>query len=109
MAAVGVTEKQARQEHEDFIVIKDPFFNPRAAGVGDVEGFLKIIADPNGTIVGATIVGSHASELILPFVIAMQQGISAAEMAELYYPSPTYSEVIMNVLGKVGGKAIFGI
>jgi pyruvate/2-oxoglutarate dehydrogenase complex dihydrolipoamide dehydrogenase (E3) component len=109
LAAVDVTEEQARQEHEDLIVIKNPFFNPRAAEAGDVEGFLKIIADSNGTIVSATIVGSHASELILPFVIAIHQGIPAAEMAELYYPSPTYSEVIINVLGKVGGKAIFGI
>jgi hypothetical protein len=30
-------------------------------------------------------------------------------MAELFYPSPTYSEVLMNMLGKVGGKAILGI
>lgn len=109
VAAVGLTEEQARKENEDIIVVKDPFFSPRAAGAGEVEGFIKIIAKHDGTLVGATIVGSHASELIFPLTMGIHKAINALELAELYYPSPTYSEAIMNVLGKVGGKAIFGI
>jgi len=109
VAAVGLTEEQARKENEDIIVVKDPFFSPRAAGAGEVEGFIKIIAEPDGTLVGATIVGSHASELIFPLTVGIYKGINALELAELFYPSPTFSEAIMNVLGKVGGKAIFGI
>lgn len=109
VAAVGSTEEEARKEDPDIVVVKDPFFNPRAAGSGEVEGFVKIIAKSDGILVGATIVGSHASELIFPLVVGLHSRINALEMAELFYPSPTYSEVLMNVLGKVGGKAIFGI
>ena len=90
-------------------MVKDPFFNPRAAGAGEVEGFIKIISKSDGTLVGATIVGSHASELIFTFVVGIRKGINALDLAEFFYPSPTYSEVIMNALGKVRGKAIFGL
>lgn len=109
VAAVGLTEEEARTQNPDIVVVKDPFFNPRAAGAGEVEGFIKIIAKSDGSLVGATIVGSHASELIFPLVVGLHKRIKALELAELFYPSPTYSEVLMNVLGKVGGKAIFGI
>jgi dihydrolipoamide dehydrogenase len=109
VAAVGLTEEQARKENPDTIVVKDPFFSPRAAGAGEAEGFIKIIAESDGTLTGATIVGSHASELIFPLVVGIHKRINALELAELFYPSPTYSEVMMNALGKVGGKAIFGI
>jgi dihydrolipoamide dehydrogenase len=108
VAAVGLTEQQAREKGLDIIVVKEPFFSPRAAGAGEVEGLIKIVAKPDSTIIGATIVGSHASEIIFPLSLAVHKGINALELAEMFYPSPTFSEAIMNVLGKIEGKAIFG-
>lgn len=109
VAAVGLTEEQARKEMEDGTVVTDPFFSPRAAGAGEVEGFIKIVCNSDGMIVGATIVGAHASEIIFPLSMALDKKISARELAEMFYPSPTFSEVLMNAVGKVGGQAIFGI
>jgi dihydrolipoamide dehydrogenase len=105
IATVGVTEHQTK---EKVIVVKDPFFSPRAAGAGEVEGFIKIIAKQDGTIIGAIIVGAHASELIQPLSQAVRKRTNALELADSFYPSPTFSEAVMNVLGKVEGKAIFG-
>jgi dihydrolipoamide dehydrogenase len=109
VAAVGLTEEQARKENADVIVVKDPFFSPRAAGAGEAEGFIKIVCNSEGMIVGATIVGSHVSEMIFPLSMALHKRISAFELAEMFYPSPTFIEVVMNAVGKVVGKAIFGI
>ncbi len=109
VAAVGVTEAQARQETNEVIVVTDPFFSPRAAGAGEVEGFIKVVCSSDGMIAGATIVGAHASELILPLSMALDKRINTRELAEMFYPSPAFSEVVMNAVGKVAGKAIFGL
>ena len=108
VASVGLTENQARDKGLDVKTVRMPFFNPRAAAVGEVEGFIKIITTRDEKIVGATIVGADASDLIFEFSLAIDKEIGALEMGEMMYPSPSFSEAIMNTLEKIGEEAIFG-
>lgn len=63
----------------------------RAVSEDDRLGFLQLLALPNGTIVGGTIVGERASEAIAEVVVAMQRGIRLAELAGVVHPYPTYA------------------
>ena len=89
--------------------MRTSFFCPRAAASGEVEGFIKIITAQDERIVGATIVGADASELIFQLSLAIAKGIKAHEMGEMMYPSPSFSEVVWNAMGMIEEEEIFGI
>ena len=57
------------------------------------------VIDKGGVIVGATIVGRHAGELILPWVLAVQKRLKVGDMASIIAPYPTFSEVSKRVAG----------
>jgi pyruvate/2-oxoglutarate dehydrogenase complex dihydrolipoamide dehydrogenase (E3) component len=61
---------------------------------GADEGFVKVITRRRGRIVGATVVGSGAGELVVPFVLAITHGIALPKLARIVYPYPTMSEGI---------------
>jgi len=61
---------------------------------GDTRGRVKISADRRGRILGATVVGSFAGELIFPLVMAMKHGISLAQLSNTIFPYPTRMEGI---------------
>ena len=56
------------------------------------QGFVKITADRKGRILGATILGSHAGELILPVVLARKHGLTLADLSGTIFPYPTMME-----------------
>ena len=66
VASIGLTEDQCKEQKLDYVAGKFPFSaSGRARGTGETEGFVKILRDKQyGEILGAHIVGSHASELI---------------------------------------------
>lgn len=66
----------------------------RALLDGSPEGFVKILHDKQGRILGATIVSEHAGEHIAEFVLAMNHNISLSKLASDIHPYPTYSEMI---------------
>ena len=61
---------------------------------GDTRGLVKISADRKGRILGATVVGSFAGELIFPLVMAMKHRISLAKLSSTIFPYPTRMEGI---------------
>lgn len=63
----------------------------RAVCENDADGFLKIIATPDGTILGATIVGRRAGDAIQELVLAIQKRIKVADLAGTIHPNPTYA------------------
>jgi pyruvate/2-oxoglutarate dehydrogenase complex dihydrolipoamide dehydrogenase (E3) component len=63
----------------------------RAVCDNDRDGFLKIITKPNGTILGATIVGRRAGDALTEIVLAMQKRIPVSDLASVIHPYPTYS------------------
>lgn len=65
---------------------------------GDLEGFVKILTDDSGNILGAHIIGAEASALIHQLSIAMQNGIKADELKHCCFAHPTYSEGVYEAL-----------
>ena len=94
VASVGLTEEQAREQGFDIEVGKLPWVAiGRAVAMGHAEGFVKIIRDKKySEILGAHIVGPHATELIAEFVIGRHLESTMEEMEKAMHPHPTLSE-----------------
>lgn len=70
----------------------------KAQADGDLEGFVKILADDSGNILGAHIIGAEASALIHQISIAMQNGVKVSELKHCCFAHPTYSEGVYEAL-----------
>jgi dihydrolipoamide dehydrogenase len=96
VASIGVTEEQAKEQQLDYQVGRFPFSaNGRARSTGETEGFVKIIRDRKfGEILGAHIVGSHASELIHELAVARENEYTVEEVDLAIHAHPTLSEAV---------------
>jgi dihydrolipoamide dehydrogenase len=96
VASIGLTEEQAKERKLDYQVGKFPFSaNGRARTSGETEGLVKIIRDKKyGEILGAHIVGSHASEIIHELAVARQNEYTVEEVDLAIHAHPTLSEAI---------------
>jgi pyruvate/2-oxoglutarate dehydrogenase complex dihydrolipoamide dehydrogenase (E3) component len=93
-AQTGLTEAQARARKYKVRILRRPYCeNDRAQAERQVRGHIKIAADPKGRVLGATIVGAQAGELISAWSLAVRQGLTLHDMAELVVPYPTVSEI----------------
>jgi dihydrolipoamide dehydrogenase len=94
VASVGLTEEQAREAGYDISVGKFPWVGiGRAVASGHAEGFIKVIRDTKySEILGAHIVGPHATELIAEFVLGRHLESTVEEMERAIHPHPTLSE-----------------
>ncbi|MEX0836989.1 MAG: dihydrolipoyl dehydrogenase [Gemmatimonadota bacterium] len=94
VASVGLTEDQAKEQGLDFEVGKMPWVGVgRAVASGHSEGFIKVIRDKKySEILGAHIVGPHATELIAEFVLGRHLESTVEEMDKAIHPHPTLSE-----------------
>lgn len=97
IGAVGLTEEEARAESAIVRVGKYSFAGSGAAqAMGKPNGFAKIIGDAEtGEILGAHIVGEHATDLISEAVTAMKMEGAVEDLFEAIKPHPTISETIM--------------
>ncbi len=96
VASIGLTEEQAKERKLDYQVGRFPFSaNGRARTANETEGFVKIIRDRKyGEILGAHIVGSHASEIIHELAVARQNEYTVEEVDLAIHAHPTLSEAI---------------
>ena len=107
VASIGLTEQQAKEQKLDYKVGKFPFSaNGRARTAGETEGFVKIIRDAKyGEIIGAHIVGHHATELIHELVVARENEFTVEEIDLAIHAHPTLSEAVaeaaLDSLGKM--------
>ncbi len=94
VARVGLLEKEAREKYGDKIdVYKVPFEeNDRAHAEGDTAGFAKLILKGN-KILGVTIVGIRAGELLSEFSVAMKHGLSISDLNEAIHVYPTLAKI----------------
>jgi len=94
LAQVGISEATARERYRDIRVLRAAFHdNDRAQTEREIRGHIKVITTGPGRILGVTIVGAHAGELITTWTLAMQQQLNIRAIAELIVPYPTLSEV----------------
>ena len=94
LAQAGLTEAQARARKIKIRILRWPYHeNDRAQTERETHGHIKVITAKNGRILGATIVGAQAGELIATWVLAIAQGLNIRAMTGIVLPYPTLSEI----------------
>lgn len=96
VASVGLTEEAARAQGLEIQVGTFPWIaNGRALTAGETDGFVKVIRDKRySEVLGAHIVGPHATELIAEFVVGRHLESTTEEMDRAMHPHPTLSEAV---------------
>jgi pyruvate/2-oxoglutarate dehydrogenase complex dihydrolipoamide dehydrogenase (E3) component len=101
LAHLGITEAEAREKYAGIRVYKEPYRSAdRAVTDLQKEGMIKVITDKKGYILGAHIVGAHASELIQGFIIGKSLGIPLAKLSRPIFIYPTLSELVKKTSAK---------
>jgi pyruvate/2-oxoglutarate dehydrogenase complex dihydrolipoamide dehydrogenase (E3) component len=94
LAHVGLSEDAARKRNGRLRVFRWPYSeNDRAHTERDTDGFVKVVTNAKGKILGASIVGPHAGELIQMWSLALTQGLNIKAMTQWISPYPTFSEI----------------
>jgi len=108
LAHVGMTEADAGKAGREIRVLRWSFDeNDRAQAERRSEGLVKVVTDMKGRILGASIVGLHAGELIQPWVLAISQRMKIGAMAGMIAPYPTLAEVNKRIAGSYYTPKLF--
>ena len=96
IADVGVAEADAFAEGRKIRVTKVPFsVSAKALINNDSRGFVKIVSDPaTGVVMGGSIVGRHAAELISVLALAVTAGLTVSDLVESLFVHPALAEVL---------------
>ncbi|MCA3628665.1 MAG: FAD-dependent oxidoreductase [Methylobacterium sp.] len=109
LAHAGLTEAEARKAGHAVEVLNWTFaLNDRAQAERATEGLAKVILGPRGRILGATIVGPRAGELIGTWGLAISAGLKIGAIASAVLPYPTLSEISKRVAGSYYTPKLFG-
>jgi dihydrolipoamide dehydrogenase len=110
VASFGLSEVQAREAYSEVVVKMMPFAsNGKAIASLETEGFIKIISEAKyHQILGAVIVGSHATEMIHTILTVKEAEGTVDELSKVIFAHPTMSEVIGETSNALFGKAIHG-
>jgi pyruvate/2-oxoglutarate dehydrogenase complex dihydrolipoamide dehydrogenase (E3) component len=109
VAQIGLTEAQARERFGGAVSVTrwNVHENDRAQAQGDTEGFCKLVIGKGGKILGATIVGAEAGELIAPIALAMSAKLSVRGLTSPVLPYPTRSEIWKRAAGAYFTPTLF--
>lgn len=99
LAHVGMTPEQARDRHGSGVsIISKPFSGlDRAQTSGGTDGLIKVSVTPKGKILGCSIVGPHAGELIGLWALAITKSMTLRDLTRVILPYPTYGEIAKQV------------
>ena len=108
LAHVGLTEAQAKARGERLEVLRWTFEeNDRAQTERETEGLIKVVATKRGRVLGASIAGPRAGELILPWALAIGGRLRIGAMANVIVPYPTLNEVSKRAAGNFYAPKLF--
>jgi pyruvate/2-oxoglutarate dehydrogenase complex dihydrolipoamide dehydrogenase (E3) component len=109
LASVGLSESAAREQYAAIKVLRWPFEeNDRARAERDMRGMVKVITTRNGRVLGASIVGKGAGDLLAPWTMALAQGLPISAMAGVIAPYPTRGEASKRAAGDYYTPTLFG-
>lgn len=95
-ASVGLTEARAAESGLEFHAVKGMFrSNGKALAMGEPDGLVKLLLTPDGHILGCSIVGPHAADLIAEVALAMSAGLTATALTATIHAHPTLSEALV--------------
>ncbi|MCJ7739227.1 MAG: dihydrolipoyl dehydrogenase [Anaerolineae bacterium] len=108
VASFGLTETEAKRRGHEVKVGQFPFrANGKALGLGEYDGFVKIVADvATGEILGASLIGPEVTELLPELVLARTAELTPEEIARTVHAHPTLSEALMEAAHGVFGEPI---
>lgn len=107
IATVGQTEQALKAEGRKYRSSKFPFSaNGKAIALGETIGLVKILADEQGKVIGASIMGIQASSLIQELVLAVKKGLKAEDLVQTIHAHPTLPEAVMEAAHGVLGKPL---
>ena len=109
LAQIGLTEAQAREQFGAQVKTTrwDFHDNDRAQAQRDTTGFCKLVLGKGGAILGATIVGADAGELIAPIALAVASKLGVRALTAPVLPYPTRGEVIKRAAGAYFTPTLF--
>jgi len=108
LAHVGLSEDAARRAGIKFQILRHSFAdNDRAIASGRTEGLIKLVVSPGGRILGASIVGAEAGELIHIWSLAVARRLKVSALAQTITPYPTLGEVGTRAAGSYYAPKLF--
>lgn len=97
LATTGMTVAEAKDKGIKAKASKFPFAaNGRALSLAQTEGFVRLVTNENGTVIGGQVAGAGASDLISELTVVVEGGLNVEDLALTIHPHPTLSEVIMD-------------
>lgn len=108
IATVGATAEDARADGHDVAIGRMSFdANGRALTTGLADGFVRVVVDgDSGVLLGAQVVGPHASELAGELALAVTAGLEASTVARTVHAHPTLGEAVKEAAANANGEAI---
>ena len=99
IASVGLSEGEARELHGENVLVHrwQMGESDRALADAEPDGFIKVIARPNGRVLGVSIVAARAGEMISEFVLAMDRGFGLSELSTSVHAYPTWTSAVQQV------------
>lgn len=108
LAQIGLTEQQCQAKELAYSVLQSEFAdNDRAVAECAEQGMLKILIDKKGRVLGVTILGTCAGELLLPWIQLMREKRSLRSMTDVIFPYPTYGEISKRVASQYYAPKLF--
>ena len=110
LAHVGLTLAEAKARHGDRAksLVKTLGGLDRAVAEGRTEGMLKLVALPNGRILGCSILAPSAGEMIGLWCLAIAKEMTLRDLTSLVLPYPTFSEISKQAAGEWYRPTLFG-
>ena len=107
LSSVGLTEKQAIDKGFKVRIGRFPYrASGKALAMGEIEGLVKIVGDENGKLLGLHILGAESPSLIGEGILAIDNGLLVADIAESIHPHPTLTEILHEAAENFYKKAI---
>ncbi|MCK4628699.1 MAG: hypothetical protein KAT56_06820, partial [Sedimentisphaerales bacterium] len=96
VATVGLSEQQAREKEQNVKIASFPYkASGMAQAYSETEGLVKLIAEEEmGSILGAVVIGPHATDVIQEITVAMKNELTIEELADTIHPHPTFTEAV---------------
>lgn len=109
LAAIGLSEAEARQAHGDDVRVETFHFNDndRAQAEGDIRGLGKLITTRKGKVLGVTLVGRHAGDHIHVWALALSAKLKLSALTGMIAPYPTRGEIGKRLAGMWYTPALF--
>lgn len=108
LAHTGLTVKEAFEKYKNAQIIDIPFTeNDRAQTEHNTLGKIKVVVTAKGKVLGCSILGSHAGELILPWIMLIKDGKSLRYISDVTMPYPTLNEISKRVASEFYSPSLF--